>query len=155
MKKTEITRSTWSSDADYRIKNRKWLRYSSNVARRVLSILREKDTLTQLELANKIGVTPQYISKLLKGKQNLTLSTIAKLSESLGQELISFPNYKHSNRHTELVVSSGLNYDTLIIQMKDECISLFPENNFQWPIQSGQIYSRRLSKTMNAEFISK
>lgn len=154
MKKTEITPSTWSSDADYRIKNRKWLRYSSNVARRVLSILREKDTLTQLELANNIGVTPQYISKLLKGKQNLTLSTIAKLSESLGEELISFPNYKYSNRHTELVVSSGLSYDT-IIQIKYDSISVFPENNFQWPIQSSQIHSIRSNRTINAEFIAK
>ena len=106
MKKNEITQSTWTLDADYRIKNRKWLRYSSNIARRVLAILSDNDKLTQVELANKVGVTPQYISKLLQGRQNLTLSTIAKLSETLGEELISFPNYKYSTRYTGMIVSS-------------------------------------------------
>lgn len=39
--------------------------------------------ITQAALASKIGCTQQYISLLLKGKENLTLETIAKLESAL------------------------------------------------------------------------
>jgi transcriptional regulator with XRE-family HTH domain len=103
MKKKDIAPSTWSKDADYQIKYRKGLRYSSNIARRVLAIMKERNEMSQIELAKSIGVTSQYISKLLKGQQNLTLFTIAKLSEYFEQELIQFPNYKYSKKQMEIL----------------------------------------------------
>jgi len=89
-------KSKWSNDADFRLKNRKWLRYSSNIARRVLAAIEDDNKMNQKSLAEKINVTPQYISRLLQGHQNLTLETIAKLSEALNVELISFPDYKYN-----------------------------------------------------------
>lgn len=87
--------SPWSEQAAYRSRNGKWLRYSSNIARRILAAM-EDANMHQKDLAQKIGVTPQQISKLVRGEENLTLETIAKLSDALGTELISFPDYKHS-----------------------------------------------------------
>lgn len=43
-----------------------------------------------------LQVSPQRISKILKGQENLTLETIYKLSQVLNFELISFPEYKLS-----------------------------------------------------------
>src|SRR5579872_2655139 len=89
--------STWSEEADFRIKNHKWLRYSGNIALRVLAAMEEREGMTQKKLAELLGVSPQQISKIIKGQENLTLETIAKLSEALGVELISFPEFKYSS----------------------------------------------------------
>src|SRR5687768_16799952 len=86
---------SWSEDADSRIKNRKWLKYSSNIARRVLAAIDKKDS-SQVALATLLGVKPQQINKIVKGKENLTLKTIADISEALGTELITFPDYDDS-----------------------------------------------------------
>ena len=47
-----------------------------------------KETLAQM-----IGVSPEYMNKILKGQENLSLETIAKLSEALNIELITFPKF--------------------------------------------------------------
>lgn len=92
--------SQYLENASFRIKNRKWLKYSSNVARRIYAAMNNKDKkLTQKELAELVDVKPQYISKVLKGDENLSLMTIAKFSDVLGVELISFPEYKYSNAY--------------------------------------------------------
>jgi transcriptional regulator with XRE-family HTH domain len=96
MAENKQTQSDWLDDAELRMKNRKWLRYSSNIARRILALKGQDNNAFQAELANTLGVSPQYISKIVKGKENLTLETIAKLSTALGVELISFPEYKYS-----------------------------------------------------------
>src|SRR5439155_22632291 len=79
---------------------RKQLRYSSNVARMVNAAIEDSEGLNQKKLAEQIAVSPQYISKILKGEENLSLETIAKLSVALGVELISFPEYEYSKHIT-------------------------------------------------------
>jgi transcriptional regulator with XRE-family HTH domain len=88
--------SKWGRDADFRLINRKWLKYSSNIARRLLAGIEDTENMNQKILADKVGVSAQYINKVLKGGENLTLETIGKLSDAIGQELISFPPYKYS-----------------------------------------------------------
>ena len=88
--------SGWLKKAQFRRENKKWLRYSSKIAGRAYAAMEDKEGMNQKTLAEKLGVKPQYISKLLKGEQNLSLQTIGKLSEALGVELISFPEYKYS-----------------------------------------------------------
>lgn len=101
MAKEKNEKSSWSEKAEMRIRNKKWLRYSSNIARRILSAIEDMPDMSQSILAEKIGVTPQYISKLIKGQENLSLETIAKLSDALSVELISFPEYKYSQKKHE------------------------------------------------------
>lgn len=88
--------NAWKETAEFRLKNRKWLNYSSNIARRISAVLDERKDLNQKILAELLDVKPQYISKLLKGEENFTLETIAKLSTALEVELITFPEYKYS-----------------------------------------------------------
>lgn len=45
--------------------------------------------MTQSELATKVGVSPQQVSKIVKGKENLSLETITKLEAALGINIIS------------------------------------------------------------------
>ena len=85
--------SNYLQNAKFRIENKKWLSYSSNIALRVLAALEESEEMTQKSLAEKVGVSPQYINKVLKGQENLSLQTIAKLSEALNIELITFPKF--------------------------------------------------------------
>ena len=87
------TQSNYLQNAKFRIENKKWLSYSSNIALRVLAALEESEEMTQKSLAEKLGVSPQYINKVLKGQENLSLQTISKLSEALNIELITFPKF--------------------------------------------------------------
>ena len=47
--------------------------------------------VNQKELAKRMGCTPQYVSKILKGKENLSLETISKIEEALEMEFQSVP----------------------------------------------------------------
>jgi len=85
--------SKYLQNAKFRIENKKWLSYSSNIALRVLAALEENENMTNESLAQMIGVSPEYLNKILKGQENLSLETIAKLSEALNVELITFPKF--------------------------------------------------------------
>lgn len=95
--------SNWKEKAHFR-KNNPWLReYSSKIARRVLSAIEENKDLNQVKLAESLSVSPQQISKIVKGQENLTLETIYKLSKALNFELISFPDYKYCHNYSPIV----------------------------------------------------
>lgn len=74
--------------AEQRKKDRKWLRMSQEIALCLHYYLRKSGT-TQKCLAERIGVSPSYVGKLLKGGENLTLETISKIQEAIGENLIT------------------------------------------------------------------
>ena len=80
-------KTSWREKAQWRRENRRWLRYSGFIALSVLKRL-EEEGMSQKELAEKMNCSPQYISKLLKGSENLTLDTISKLEKTLGINLV-------------------------------------------------------------------
>lgn len=82
--------SNWIADAEYRQANRDWLRKSGAIAVQILGALKAQ-ALSQKELADRLGITPQQISKIVKGHENLTLETICKLETALGIQLINVP----------------------------------------------------------------
>ena len=86
LKEFEV-KTPWRQKSERRRKNHAWLRYSGYIALRVLDRLEELG-LSQKELAEKMGCSPQYVSKLVKGSENLTLETISKLEECLELDLI-------------------------------------------------------------------
>jgi len=63
-----------------------WEKRSLEITGKVVSALKEKGVSKQ-ELASRLGVTPQYVSKIVHGGENLTLETISKLEEALGISL--------------------------------------------------------------------
>ena len=74
--------------AKQRRQNREWLRMSQDIALLIHYHLRNSG-ISQKTLAEKMNVSPTYIGKLLKGKENLTLETINKLQSALNQNIIS------------------------------------------------------------------
>lgn len=83
------TPSEWREKAQWRRENREWLKKSREIALAVLNAISNNPAMTQKELARQMGVSPQYVSKILKGEENLSLQTITKLESILGIELIS------------------------------------------------------------------
>lgn len=98
--------SSWKERKDYRKKNRAWLKKSVDIALRVLEVLEAKN-MSQAELATKLAVRRQQVSKIVKGQQNLTLETISKLEEVLGVPLMIVPeNEPESSFTAEVAVEA-------------------------------------------------
>ena len=93
--------NTWREQTNFRQANKRWLKKSAKVAIKVNRALRAQG-MSQKNLAEKIGVSAQQVSKVLKGRENLTLETIGKLELALGLELISIL------REDEIIVKKNL-----------------------------------------------
>jgi ribosome-binding protein aMBF1 (putative translation factor) len=88
--------SGWLAKAKWRQENEDWLDVSFTIATKVLSTLNaNKKTGTfpksQVELADAMGCSAQYVNKLLKGQENLQIETICKIGRILGITLIEVP----------------------------------------------------------------
>jgi antitoxin component HigA of HigAB toxin-antitoxin module len=79
------TPSHWREKAEWRQQNKSWLRFSQLVAIRMLEKM-EVDGLTQKALAERLGCSQQYVSKILKGQENLSIETISKIEDALSLE---------------------------------------------------------------------
>lgn len=88
------TPSRWNELAGWIKQNKSWLKYSQRVAVAVHKALEKNDGLTQKELAAKLDVSPQYISKILKGQENMTLKTIVGLEDALGIRILDINPFK-------------------------------------------------------------
>jgi len=49
--------------------------------------IRTKKGITQEQLSERMEINPKYLSSIERGKENPTLNTLIKLSESLGVDL--------------------------------------------------------------------
>ena len=85
---SEPAPSDWREKAQWRKDNRDWLRKSGRIAVAVLEAIDANPDMSQAKLAEKMGVTKQYISKIVKGQENLSLQTICKLESALGTTLV-------------------------------------------------------------------
>jgi len=81
------TPSKWREEAEWRRENWSWLRHSQKIAVKVL-LQMKKEGLTQKVLAERMNCTQQYVSKILKGKENMSLDTLSRLEDALGISLI-------------------------------------------------------------------
>lgn len=79
--------SGWHKDANERIANKPWQDKAFDIALKVIRHMRT-NKVSQVTLAKDMGVTPQYINKILQGKENMTLETICRIEEALKITLI-------------------------------------------------------------------
>ena len=84
---------------------RPWWKSSSVIASIVKKRMAEMG-LSQIGLALKMGCTQQYISKILKGRENLPLETLSKLIYALGVEFFN-ENVCYTKSADEILVSRG------------------------------------------------
>ncbi|MCM1051282.1 MAG: helix-turn-helix transcriptional regulator [Paenibacillus sp.] len=76
-----------------RRENREWLRYSQSIAMMMLDKMEELG-MTQKAVAERMGCSQQYISRVLKGTENLSIETIYKIETALGLQILE-PVFVH------------------------------------------------------------
>lgn len=89
LKALAVDRSeTAKARAQWRKENRERLRISQDIALCLHHYLRT-NKMSQKEFAERMGVSPVYVGKLLKGSENLTIETICKIQMLMGEQLVS------------------------------------------------------------------
>jgi len=108
----------WREAVEYRKANKAWLKLSADIALRVLGELKGKK-MTQIQLAERMGVTPQQVNKILKGRENLKLETISKLEAALAIKLCTVVG------QDEIVLKNNLDslMDSLATEMDKQFIT--------------------------------
>lgn len=82
-----LTPSHWREKAIERQANKEWLRYSQKIAMMMLDKMEELG-ITQKAVAERMGCSQQYISRVLKGSENLSIETIFKIESALGLQIL-------------------------------------------------------------------
>ena len=68
-------------------KREDWVCHSQAIAA-TMSDRMEEIGMTQRVLAEKMNCTQQYVSKVLKGRENLSLETLCKIENALGIKIL-------------------------------------------------------------------
>lgn len=87
MAESKFPKSPWRENARKRQENRDMLDFSFSVAIRILSLMKKRG-INQKELAEKLSVTPQYLSKYLKGSTAPNFRLIKSASRYFGEEIV-------------------------------------------------------------------
>ena len=66
-----------------------WLKYSRKIAIKAAMAMKRQG-LSRQDLADRMSCSPQYISRLLKGEENLSLETICKLEDALNVAILQY-----------------------------------------------------------------
>jgi ribosome-binding protein aMBF1 (putative translation factor) len=82
------SQENWMEDVAWRKANKAWLRKSAAIALRILDALDELNW-KKAKLAQEMGVSPQQVSKYVKGEENFKLETLCNLEKVLGIELVT------------------------------------------------------------------
>ena len=72
---------------DERRKNRHWISASSAIASKIKRQLKVKG-ISQLELAEMLGITPANVTRYLNGKTNFELKTLVEIERAIGVHII-------------------------------------------------------------------
>ncbi len=92
--------SKWIEKAKQREANSEWINKSVKIAIHILheiEALKSSQSMSQRVLAKRLGVSPQYVNKILKGQENLSLETICKIEKALNITLVQIPYFKASH----------------------------------------------------------
>ena len=60
-----------------------WLRWSRGIALSIVDYM-QANGLTRSDIANKLGVSPQYVSRILSGSINFSFKSVAEIERKLG-----------------------------------------------------------------------
>lgn len=81
------------NEAKFRDENRDWLLKSALIALEIHRYLRQNG-MTQSQLAKKMGISPAMVTKILSGKENLSLKTVCGIERVIQFELLKVPSYE-------------------------------------------------------------
>ena len=84
--------SSWMSDAEKSIQNEDEILAGKMIVLKILRYM-EENHITQKELAQRLGVSPQYINKFLHGQDcDIKISTAIRYGKILNLKLIEIPD---------------------------------------------------------------
>ena len=101
--------SEWKKEAVERLKARTESNKSGLIATQLAIYMAEK-RISQTALGEMTGVSPQQISKVMKGRESLTLATIEKFENALGIQLVQVNvlEEKEINRSKEYYIREAI-----------------------------------------------
>ncbi len=88
---------TWQNELEMQDDSSEWLDFSFKIAVKIQSEMKRVE-MSQKTLSDKLECSAQYVSKLLKGRENLTISTIFKIQSVLGIHLISTFDFEYQDK---------------------------------------------------------
>lgn len=74
--------SRFVENTQWRKENEGWLRWSRQVALALIDYM-QKNGLKRADLAERLAVSPQYVSRLLSGTENLSFKSIDNIERKL------------------------------------------------------------------------
>jgi hypothetical protein len=83
--------SDWKKSVLKYEEEKDWRELSEQFSIAVLRLLRKNDK-NKVWLAKELGTKPQYVSRLVKGTENLSLKTIVKIQSIFDEEIINIKN---------------------------------------------------------------
>lgn len=99
-----------------RIRNRAMLRESQQIAFKILFKLDDLGW-TQKDLAEKMEVSPQQISKIVSGKENLTIETQIKLQNILDIPVLASYYEQKAEKLEEMIFSFEERIEKIVAQV--------------------------------------
>lgn len=108
--KPERKDSKWKAIAKWNRDHSEALDDYITIAYQISKTLKEQGK-TQREMAAELGVSPQALTRIMKGRQNLSLLTIRRIEKVLGVNLISVHRVVKSQIKAECIdYSEGIGY---------------------------------------------
>ena len=82
------TPSQFMEDVKWRKENERWLRWSRQLATALIGYMQDHK-MKRADLAHKLNVSPQYVSRLWSGTENLSFKSISNIEGKLGISCIA------------------------------------------------------------------
>lgn len=98
--------SSWMTETTSSINNEEEIIAIKKIVLKVIRYM-EAHNLTQKQLAEMLGVSPQYVNKFLHGQEDIKVSTALRYGKILGINLIEIPD---EPRQKPVVTSSQRYY---------------------------------------------
>lgn len=120
----------WLLEAEEDQVNKPWRDLSKKIAVKVLRTLREKG-MSQTELADRLSISKQMVSKIVQGRENFKISTICTLELALGVELLEY----FISGTLEIEAPRGRYYAKPEIKVKTEQTSGYQDYAAEEPVE--------------------
>ena len=79
--------SKFVEEANWREENAAWLKWSRSIALAIIDYMQDSGK-TRSDIANLLGCSPQYVSKILSGRINFSFKTVSEIEEKLGIQVM-------------------------------------------------------------------
>jgi len=111
---TSNNNSAWEQKAKNRLANKSWLKHSRRIAIKI-NVFLKANNIKQKEFAQLLDVSPQQVSKIIKGRENLTLQTISKIEDVLNIQLLD----SNESQKTEIILVKDFKYTKTNFKIND------------------------------------